>query len=349
MQPGIGLGIAGLGLGVATFVADSLGVELPNIVLIGLGVGATLLVLFGVALEIASHRADTSDALQDDSEGTRDLAGRDVYAAGGDIRTRHRQSEQSSELDEARALEKRRSIRDEIRHIQRRFKQLDANEKEWGTIWPVKDLAPYQPLPSEKWNLFGPSLHLPQKEHDTVQEAYELANDFNHLMQRGPRHFGDDEPDLGSLRKVFDRAAAVIESGNVATTAHGSNDNPYARASMLQTDHRRKELRIAMRTISEDELEGLVRPRLADLLARRTNSMQLATAQWTRHHELIKEAGTDRAYRSGAAAYRAIVDLDERLGLTGRTKKLKPEEIEEVSSALAKVNDAIDTIRADTP
>jgi hypothetical protein len=104
-----------------------------------------------------------------------------------------------------------------------------------------------------------------------------------------------------------------------------------------------------MRTVSEDELQGLVRPRLVDLIERRAKSMELATAQWTRHHELIREAATDRVYEAGTAAYRAILDLDHRLGLTGRTKKLSPDEIETARSALVTVDHAIDVIRADTP
>ena len=103
-----------------------------------------------------------------------------------------------------------RGIRDEISHIERRFRQLDEQREEWESIVP-HEYAPYQPLPAEKWNTYGVSLGLGDTDHEVISEAYEQANDFNHEMQTPPAAFGEDEPDLEGLRKAFRRARAVLD------------------------------------------------------------------------------------------------------------------------------------------
>lgn len=71
---------------------------------------------------------------------------------------------------------------------------------------------PYRLLPAEKWNTYDAGLNLPAADHDAIQKAYELANDFNVAMEHGPTVFGDPEPDLGGLREAFLTAETIIDS-----------------------------------------------------------------------------------------------------------------------------------------
>jgi hypothetical protein len=121
-----------------------------------------------------------------------------------------------SDLEDQRERLRRRSerirlVRDEIKHILRRLRQLDEQRREWNSIWPGEH-APYQLLPAEKWNAYGAGLNLPEVDHDAIQNTYELANDFNQRMQRGPVTFGDPEPDLDGLRQAFLQAEAILDS-----------------------------------------------------------------------------------------------------------------------------------------
>jgi hypothetical protein len=103
-----------------------------------------------------------------------------------------------------------RAVRDEVKHIKRRFAQLEKNGHEWGTIRPHQH-APYQPLPAEKWNQHGVALMLPLGAHEVIQAAYEQANDFNHDMQTPQETFGEyPDPDLAVLRDAFGRAEAQL-------------------------------------------------------------------------------------------------------------------------------------------
>jgi hypothetical protein len=100
-------------------------------------------------------------------------------------------------------------VRDEIRHILRRCDQIEDHENEWGTIRPVKGTT-YQRLPSDRWNTYGASLQLPEADHQAIQDAYEMANDFNIAMENPPLVFGEPEPDLAGLRRAFERALDLL-------------------------------------------------------------------------------------------------------------------------------------------
>jgi len=121
-------------------------------------------------------------------------------------------SDLEDQRDQLRGRAERiRLVRDEIKHILRRLRQLDEQRREWNSIWPGSH-APYQLLPAEKWNAYGAGLNLPEADHDAIQNAYELANDFNQRMQRGPVVFGNPEPDLDGLRQAFLRAETIVDS-----------------------------------------------------------------------------------------------------------------------------------------
>jgi hypothetical protein len=139
------------------------------------------------------------------------------------LRTEESDLEDQREQLRGRA-ERVRLLRDEIRHILRRLRQLDDQRKEWGSIWPGKH-APYQLLPADRWNAYGAGLNLPAADHDAIQDAYELANEFNQQMDRGPVAFGDPEPNLGALREAFLQAEAILDS------LHSENGPAAKRAS----------------------------------------------------------------------------------------------------------------------
>jgi hypothetical protein len=129
--------------------------------------------------------------------------GRDAYAAGRDIVVSHPQPDEHPV-----AL---RAIRDEISHIERRIGQLEELRDAWDTLWP-NDLAPYQPLPAERWNAYGAQLGLSDADHEIVRDAYEIANDFNQKMLAGPSAFQEPEPDLGAVKEAFAKARAVVDA-----------------------------------------------------------------------------------------------------------------------------------------
>ncbi|KKK58555.1 hypothetical protein LCGC14_3043250, partial [marine sediment metagenome] len=97
-------------------------------------------------------------------------------------------------------------------------------------------------------------------------------------------------------------AVRASSSETPAASFRAPPKSPYARAAELQGDWERKQLRQAMRRIVEDELENLNKPRLEGLLLGRTTSMEVATAQWTAHHEAVREMADPRPYQAGAAA-----------------------------------------------
>jgi hypothetical protein len=111
------------------------------------------------------------------------------------------------------SLVRSRKIKDEIGHIQHRLIQLTAQRDMTGSTWPLKE-RPYQILPAEKWNVYGTSLGLSEADHETVANAYELANDFNHEMLAGEGNLDGPEPPLDALREAFDRASAVLDVMN---------------------------------------------------------------------------------------------------------------------------------------
>jgi hypothetical protein len=137
--------------------------------------------------------------------------------------------------------------------------------------------------------------------------------------------------------------------GNAQAARQAARRNPYFRANELQYEHERKKLREAMRCVGEDELANLNKPRLEEILRGNATGMQLATAQWALHGELIRQMPNPEPYRAAAAAYRALRDLGDHLGIEGRRKRLNDEEVSRVRLALADVNQAIEVLRANQP
>lgn len=336
----IAVGIAGIGIDLLAAAAAVLGMPRVSwMAVAGLGV---------VALLVAAFIGEPSDAAAPSANaGTgagnqRGIAsGRDSYAAGRDMTI----VAPSAGPDRAERL---RRVRDEVAHIQRRLEQLEQAREEWGSIWPIRE-NPYQPLPAERWNAYGASLGLPETDHDVVQDAYEMANEFNVKMGRGPATFGDPEPDLEGLRHAFDRAASAVNPAKRQTAARSAASNPYSHANLLQDEHERKQLRVAMRTVGETELHNLVRPRLVDLMRRRATAMPLATAQWTKYEDRIIQDASDESFQAANAAYGSLVNLHRDLELEGRTRRLKDEEIEGVRETLDLVEAAVLALRQDTP
>lgn len=199
-------GLAAAGLTLATAAAAQLGA--PDVVWIVCGSLAIILFILAGVLALADRRSDTpSGAASLPSQSA--SADHGALAAGRDITVTYASPASPTGKNSISGEVRARAVRDEMRHIQRRFRQLHDNAKEWGSIWPIKE-APYDPLPSEKWNAHNPYIELPDDRHDVIQEAYEGANDFNHVMQRGPRHFGDEEPDLEALEGKFESAYEAL-------------------------------------------------------------------------------------------------------------------------------------------
>lgn len=226
-----------------------------------------------------------------------------------------------------------RLIADEIRHIKRRFAQLDQQREEWSSIWPGTH-APYQPLPSEKWNLYGAALQLPQADHDLVQEAYELANDFNHHMLRGPSAFGDPEPDLEGVRRAFDEAEQIISAlaqpASLPTRGEGETSNPFAQARKLQDGWRSEELGAALLEIRQELVVN--QRRLRALL--RSGSTQdfrgFPSARWSDREDLIRRRAPNVCVLADQA-YGLIIELrdlgieDEKRPLEGADREVGEE------------------------
>jgi hypothetical protein len=146
----------------------------------------------------------------------------------------------------------------------------------------------------------------------------------------------------------------VTELGKVAApppqAPHPATTNPWSHAQFLQRRHELTELRKYLRMISEDELSQLNRPRLLALKGRKETSMNVATAQWSLHHEHLRAADDPRPYRAAGEAYRSLVDLSENLALEGRTQPLTDDEIAAVERTLWSVEAAIHALRqADSP
>lgn len=157
---------------------------------------------------------------------------------------------------------------------------------------------------------------------------------------RSYRVVRNDNPFIGfDVTELGKVAAPPPQAPNPATT------NPWARASLLQRQYERTEMRKYLRIISEDELYLLNRRRLMDLIERKQTGLSIATAQWSLHHEHLRGADDPRPYRDAAEAYRDLVDLSENLGLEGRTQSLSDGEIAAAEKTLRSVEQAIFTLR----
>jgi len=336
----IAVGVAGIGVNLIAAAAAVLGMpRVAWMAVAGLGVVALLVAAF--IREPSDAAAPSANAGTGVGNQRAIASGRDSYAAGRDMTI----VAPSTGPDRAERL---RWVRDEVAHIQRRFVQLAQSQEEWGSIWPIRE-NPYQPLPAERWNAYGATLGLPETDHDVVQDAYEMANEFNVKMERGPVTFGDPEPDLDGLRHAFNRAASVVNPAKQQAAARSAASNPYSQASLLQRQHEQKQLRVAMRTVGETELHNLVRPRLVNLMRRRATAMPLATAQWTKYEDRIIQDASDESFQAANAAYGSLISLHRDLGLEGRGKRLKDEEIERVRETLDLVEAAVLALRQDTP
>jgi hypothetical protein len=196
-------------LGVGAVVTTLLGLGTVGIVLGGLAIGY-------VAVSVIARRRPPKASVSDPPA---------VVPAGRNAlrellqEERARQTALSASGASPNREERLRAIRDEVKHIKRRFDQIDKSGDEWGTIRPPRHSL-YQPLPAEKWNRHGVALMLPRGAHDVIQEAYERANDFNHEMQTPPTTFGDHpDPDLAGLREAFERAEAQLDAAEQSVRA----------------------------------------------------------------------------------------------------------------------------------
>ena len=106
-------------------------------------------------------------------------------------------------------------------------------------------------------------------------------------------------------------------------------------------------LQEAIRTVAEDELNGLVRPRVEALAQGRGTGLVLATAQWSIYGDIIKRFGTQAMYEAGATAYRSMIDLHEGLSLEERTEPLSPMERDAAQRTLEAVERAIAILRSE--
>jgi hypothetical protein len=59
--PGVGLGVAGAGVGLAPYVLDGVGVKMPTWAFIVLGVIAAVMIVGGILLEVRAHRRAPTD------------------------------------------------------------------------------------------------------------------------------------------------------------------------------------------------------------------------------------------------------------------------------------------------
>jgi len=234
-----------------------------------------------------------------------------------------------------------RRIRDEIGHYERRFGQLDKLREEWSSIWPGRH-APYQRLPADKWNDYGASLNLPQAHHDVVQEAYELANDFNVEMERGPSTFGDPEPDLEALREAFGEAKRVIDAAILQD--RGDAADPFARAAQLQRNWHDTELGAALLSIRQELWVN--QRRLRKMLDRGSSKdfKGFPSAQWTSHEGRVRRQARSVCVLADQA-YGLIIEMREA-GLEEEQRKLTDEEIEVGQEALAFFEQTIAAIDA---
>lgn len=334
------MGIASIGIALLATAAAVLG--MPRIVwMVVAGLGLVALLVAALIGEPDDTPGPSVSAGSGAGNQRAIASGRDSYAAGRDITI----VAPSADPDRAKRL---RWVRDEVAHIQRRLGQLEQAREEWGSIWPTRE-SPFQPLPAERWNSYGASLGLPETDHDVIQDAYEMANEFNVTMGRGPSTFGDPEPDLESLQHAFDRAASAVNPAKQQTRARSAANNPYSHANLLQSEHERKQLRVAMRTVGETELHNLVRPRLVELMRCRATAMPLATAQWTKYEDRIIQDASNESFQAANAAYGSLINLHRDLALENRDRALNDEEIERVRECLDLVETAVEALRRDTP
>lgn len=118
------------------------------------------------------------------------------------------------------------------------------------------------------------------------------------------------------------------------------------RATEMTREYEVRRLRKALRSIAEDELEGLNRFRLLMFQGGMAEGFSPATAQWSQYSELLKESADAEVYRLGAAAYAAMRDLADAIGGKGPQSVLvKPL----TAGALTKVDQAIEAMRKAAP
>lgn len=323
-----GTGATALTLGTAA--AAALG--MPRGLWIAIGVLAILLAIWTMVLWMGQPRKPGGPTAGGEhrpvvtvrSEQAAD--GGSVVTAGRDINIGVSEPPAVATQGQSRTEQLRR-ISDEIRHIERRLGQLDQTRKEWGSIWPG-DHAPYQPLPAEQWNLYGAALHLPQPDHDVVQETYELANDFNHHMERGPTAFGDPEPDLEGLRTAFEEATRIIAAAGTTAPARTPSepDDPFVRARQLQRKWENRELGAALLSIRQELVVNERRLKRMLALGSSRDFKGFASAQWTRHEDRVRRDAAGVCVLADQA-YGLIVELREaRIEDDGR--KLTDDEME---------------------
>ena len=200
---GTGIALAAIGVPLLAAENTSGGWRALGIALVAVG---GILVLAAPVMLVVRRRGHKSASAPVTVTAGRDAVGRDGYNAKRDINIVGAASSDEGSSGAVRL----RQVRDEIRHILRRCDQMEDHAKEWGTIRPVKGHTAYQQLPAERWNTYGASLQLPEADHEAINNAYEMANDFNVEMEHPPQVFGQPDPDLASLRCAFEHALDLL-------------------------------------------------------------------------------------------------------------------------------------------
>jgi hypothetical protein len=126
----------------------------------------------------------------------------------------------------------------------------------------------------------------------------------------------------------------------------GGEDNPWTRARALELDHHARQLRKALRSVAEDELDNLNQRRLAMFVGGLSRDFSPATAQWSAHCEFIKEHAEAEVYRKGATAYAGILQTAEQIERRGPDNALVRALAE---AALKNVGEAVEAMREAQP
>ena len=114
-------------------------------------------------------------------------------------------------------------------------------------------------------------------------------------------------------RRARDEAEQIVD----ATLPRQAESNPYTRAAEMQRGWEARQLRKALHSVAEDELEGLNRPRLVAFIGGVRGTFSPATAQWSEHGEWLKQHAPPQVYQAGAAAYAALRDLGAEIEAKG--------------------------------